>query len=121
MVQTISLNELRRLIASTASYRLIDVRNKDELVYGMIPSAKNIPLPEFEEALQLSENEFEKRYGFPKMNKNDDVIVHCRTGGRSAVAAEIAARQGYRVRNFIGSIWEWATIDPKVKRYGPEP
>jgi rhodanese-related sulfurtransferase len=87
----------------------------------MIPTAKNIPLPEFEEALELPEKDFEKKYGFPKMKKAEVLIVHCRTGGRSAVAAAIAEKRGYQVRNFLGSIWEWATIDPNVKRYGPSP
>lgn len=121
MVPLISMTALKQLIDSKGNYRLIDVRNPDELVHGMIPTAKNIPLPEFEEALELPEKDFEKKYGFPKMKKAEVLIVHCRTGGRSAVAAAIAEKRGYQVRNFLGSIWEWATIDQNVKRYGPSP
>ncbi|KNC80156.1 hypothetical protein SARC_07469 [Sphaeroforma arctica JP610] len=42
---------------------LVDVRNKHEMDYGIIPSAVNIPLPELIEALQLDDEDFENEYG----------------------------------------------------------
>ena len=46
----IKLNELKGLIESKKDYILVDVRNKDELQNGMIPTASNVPLPEVEHA-----------------------------------------------------------------------
>lgn len=121
MMSIISRDELKQLIDNREKYTLIDVRNKDELLHGMIPTAKNIPLPELEEAFSLSSDVFEQRYHFKKPSPADTIIFHCRSGGRSQQATLFANSKGYTARNFAGSIWQWAEIDPRVKRYGPEP
>ena len=118
--KTISLNELKELIDNKKDYVLIDVRNKDELVFGVIPTSVNIPLPEFEFAFDLNEDEFEKKFGFPKFKKDDNLIFYCRTGRRSEMAARFAFGKGFvNSKNYPGSIWEWSEQDPNVKRYGP--
>src|SRR3989338_1479778 len=117
----ISRNELKKLIDLKGDYVLIDVRNTDELANGMIPSAKNIPLSKIEHAFDMDEDEFKETYGFSKFTKKDNLIFHCRTGGRSEMATQIALGKGYNARNYAGSIWEWAEIDKNVKRYGPMP
>ena len=61
---TIKLNELKVLIESKGDYTLVDVRNEDELQYGVIPTSKNVSLPKFEQALELSQDEFEKEFKF---------------------------------------------------------
>ena len=49
------------------SILLIDVRNPDEIRnMGRIPGSHNIPLSELKAALQLPEQEFDQRFGFPK-------------------------------------------------------
>ena len=46
------------------------------------------------------------------------VIFYCRTGGRSAIATHFAEEKGYtHAKNYAGSIYDWADIDPKVRRY----
>ena len=118
----ITRDELKRVIENKGSYVLIDVREKEELAYGMIPTAKNVPLDELENALQMRADDFEKKYGFSKPGKNDRMIFHCRTGGRSARATQIAHTQGFlNVQNYKGSIWDWSEIDPNVRKYGPTP
>jgi len=118
----IKLNELKGLIESKKDYILVDVRNKDELQNGMIPTANNVPLPEIEHALDLSQDEFEKEFKFPKFEKDDNLIFYCRTGARSEMATKIAISKGFtKSKNYTGSIWEWSEHDPNVKRYGPSP
>jgi len=117
----ISLEDLQQLIKSKADYILIDVREKDELVHGMIPTAHHLPLGEVEAAFDLSDNEFKEKYKFDKPSKTDNLIFHCRSGGRSDMATKYAKSKGYNAKNFKGSIWAWAEIDENVKRYGPEP
>jgi len=115
------MDELRKLITTKQKYALIDVREPHELQFGMIPTAKNLPLTELPLALTLSDTEFKARYRFKKPTAKDTLILYCRTGGRSERAALFMRGKGYAARNYKGSIWEWSTIDPSVKRYGPEP
>jgi len=122
MVSIITRDELKKLIDQKEEYTLIDVREEDELEYGMIPTAKNIPLSELGHAITASPSEFLKRYQFPLIKKEKQIIVYCRTGGRSGQAAHFLEQNGFsKVFNFAGSIWRWAEIDPNVRRYGPAP
>ena len=109
-------DELKSLIKSKVGYILIDVREPDELKHGMIPTAKHIPLGEIDKALDMSEIDFKEKYGF-NISKKDNLIFYCRTGSRSGVAAVKALNQGFKARNYKGSIWEWSETDPNVKRY----
>jgi len=118
----ISIDELKKLIESQSEkYSLIDVREREELEHGMIPTAFNVPLSELHEALNMEREDFKSMYGFEKPSKDERVIFHCRTGGRSAQAAAYAETLGFNSENYAGSIWEWAETDPDVKRYGEEP
>jgi rhodanese-related sulfurtransferase len=96
---------------------LIDVRESKELIHGLIPSAKHIPLGILAEAFMLDSNLFEQTYGFTKPTFSDVIVVYCRTGSRSALAADILSSLGYKVANYKGSIWAWSQIDASVKRY----
>ncbi len=117
-MQIISREELKALIDNKGKYVLIDVREKEELSYGMIPTAKNIPLHEIEQAFTLSEGNFQERYHFPHPQKEDTVIFYCRTGGRSAMATAFVEEKGFvHAKNYAGSIYDWASIDPNVRRY----
>jgi rhodanese-related sulfurtransferase len=84
--------------------KIVDVRTVGEYVFvGHAPMAVNIPLlllePEkayYAKKPQLPLNakfveEFGKRY-----KKTDTLMVICRSGGRSAVAANILAKAGYK-------------------------
>ena len=121
MIPIISTQELKKLIDKKEKYVLIDVREKEELQHGMIPTAHNVPLSEFLDAMELDEISFHEKYDFPKPSKKDKLILHCRSGGRSHQACMIAKQKGYQVTNYEGSTWAWAEIDKNVKRYGPEP
>jgi adenylyltransferase/sulfurtransferase len=51
--------------------------------------------------------------------RDREVVVQCRSGGRSQRIAEFLAQQGYaNVKNLAGGILAWADqIDPKVQKY----
>lgn len=116
-MKTISRDELKQLIDNKGNYVLVDVREKDELVHGMIPSAHNVPLGELGSALDLSPEVFKKKYGFFGLSKSDRLIFHCRSGGRSKKATELALQKGFQAENFEGSILAWAEIDSNVQKY----
>jgi len=56
---------------------------------------------------------------FDELDEEDDIIVHCRSGGRSANAVDILRAQGFEnVRNLRGGILAWADeVDPSVPKY----
>ena len=117
IVQLITKEELEKLINSTEDYRLIDVREPEEIEsYGAIPTSKNIPLGEIVNAFNLPIGEFEIKYSF-SFNKDTKLIFYCRSGGRSAQASELVSKKGCNTFNFKGSILEWSKTHPEIKAY----
>lgn len=98
-VNEISKSDLKSLIDQSdgARYTLVDVRSADETKGEMplLPTAHNIPLPEFMEAMELDEEQFEDCYSFKKPARDDRIVVYCRSGVRSAQAAIILKALGY--------------------------
>ena len=47
-----------------------------------------------------------------------DVVVYCRSGARSARAADFLRARGHRVRNLEGGILAWSSdVDPSIPKY----
>ena len=65
-----------------ADGQLVDVRERDEIAAGTIPDAINIPLGE------LPDRKTE-------LDPAQPVVLFCRSGGRSAQAAEYLSRCGF--------------------------
>lgn len=93
---------------------LIDVREPHEYEANTIPTSINIPVTSQPDALLLSEEEFEDRFGFQKPPKAKEVVFFCKAGVRSSAAAGIARQAGYtNVGEYRGSWLDWQ------KRGGP--
>ena len=74
--KVISTEDLKKLIDSQSEkYTLIDVREREELEHGMIPTAFNVPLSELHEALNMSPEDFKSLYGFDLPSKEGRVIM----------------------------------------------
>ncbi|KXN84782.1 Putative thiosulfate sulfurtransferase, mitochondrial [Leucoagaricus sp. SymC.cos] len=87
---------------------LIDVREPDEVIQGMIPSAVNLPLTTLADSLHMAPEAFKARHGYDKPRKHQRVIFYCRSGKRSSSASDVAKRNGYRnIQNYKGSWLEW--------------
>jgi len=56
---------------------------------------------------------------FAEIDPADEIVMQCRSGARSAKAAEFLRAQGYtRVHNLAGGILGWADeVDPTLRRY----
>ncbi len=77
---------------------LLDVRNATEWSEGHIPQATHIMLGHLAQRAQ-------------EVPKDRPVLVQCRTGGRSAIAASILRAQGFEhVQNMLGGYEEWSKL-----------
>ncbi|KAJ7071249.1 Rhodanese-like domain-containing protein [Mycena amicta] len=87
---------------------IIDVREPDEVIQGMIPSAVNLPLSGLANSLHLQPDAFKAQHGFEKPGKAQEVTFYCRSGKRSTTASDVAKRNGYtNILNYTGSWLEW--------------
>ena len=95
----ISGAEAKALMDSESGYIIIDARTQSEYDQGHIPGA--ILIPEYEIA-DRAEKELP--------DKDQLILVYCRSGRRSKIAAEELVKLGYtNVKEFGGIIdWEYA-------------
>ena len=102
-VGEISPMELARRLAD-GPVQLVDVREPVEWAAGHIEGARHVPLRELAAAL-------------PTLDREREVVVMCRSGGRGTTAARQLADAGFeRVRNLSGGITRWSTeIDPAIR------
>ena len=93
--------EAKTLMDRESGYIIIDARTQSEYDEGHIPGA--ILIPEYEIA-QRAENELP--------DKNQLILVYCRSGRRSKIAAEELVKLGYtNVKEFGGIIdWEYEIV-----------
>ncbi|KAF5377556.1 hypothetical protein D9615_005205 [Tricholomella constricta] len=103
-----------RTNSPTPDTYLIDVREPDEVIQGMIPSAVNLPLSELGNSLHLSRVAFLEKHSFEKPMKNQQLIFYCRSGKRSTTASDVAKRNGFtNILNYKGSWLEWVEKENK--------
>ncbi|KAK2462085.1 hypothetical protein APHAL10511_006548 [Amanita phalloides] len=97
-----------KIKSPTPDTYLIDVREPEEVMQGMIPSAVNLPLSVLGESLHMSSESFRAKHGFEKPKQEQEVIFYCRSGMRSSTASDVAKRNGYtNILNYKGSWLEW--------------
>lgn len=89
---------------SKGNATLIDIRESEELKQnGMIPGAIHAPrgMLEFYADASLP-------YHKPEFDKEKRIILHCASGGRSALAAQTLKQMGYEnVAHLDGGIKAW--------------
>lgn len=78
-----------------AVHTLVDVRTAEEFDGGYIPGAINISLQELQQKMN-------------RIPKDKPVIVYCRSGNRSAFAANLLTQAGYTEVYDLGGIIDWA-------------
>ena len=93
-MKTIMANEVNQRLSAGEKLNIIDVREAAEVQNGKIPTSINIPLG----LLEFRMNELDK--------KNDYIVV-CQSGGRSSQAVKFLAYQGYNVTNMNGGMLAW--------------
>ena len=102
----ISAVELKQRMDRGDALVIVDVREPNEFQINRIPGAQLIPL-----------GEIPRRYA--ELDPNDEVVVLCKMGGRSAKAADYLRSVGFkRVLNLKGGILDWVDkVDPSQPKY----
>ena len=102
----ISPKALEEKIKAGDDFVILDVRNPEEAQISRIPGSILIPLGELPERVA-------------ELNTADQMVVHCRMGGRSAKAVEFLRSVGFKkVKNLVGGINAWAEeVDTTMARY----
>ena len=94
--EKISAEAAKTIIDSDEKHYLVDVRSEAEYLQEHLPSAILIPVEELEEKAKTL---------LP--NQKVVIMVYCRSGRRSAYAADILVRLGYSRVYDIGGIIDW--------------
>ncbi len=102
----ITPQELKRRIDAREAPILVDVRDDWETRLCRLENALHIPMTEIE-------------FRAEELDPNDEIVVYCHQGVRSAAVAEYLRGLGFsRVRNLAGGLDAWAReVDPAMRRY----
>jgi len=82
---------------------LLDVRNQDEFDEARVPDSQLIPLGELKERVS-------------ELPMNQELVVICRSGGRSGMAVGWLVSQGFKAVNLTGGILDWEEAGLPVER-----
>ncbi|MEO5362752.1 MAG: rhodanese-like domain-containing protein [Magnetococcus sp. DMHC-8] len=97
-VETITVHELAKLLASATPPLLLDVRSQAEFDAGHLPQAILIPLPTLRQHTEALQQRAASRA----------VAVICRSGNRSVHGAVLLKRAGFgTVFNVAGGMLNW--------------
>ena len=102
--RSISMDEAVTMMERESGYIILDVRTPEEFAEKHIPNAVNVP------------NETIGTEAIPRLpDKNQLIMVYCRSGRRSKQAAEKLVKLGYtNVVEFGGIIdWKGETVSGK--------
>ena len=95
--QTATMTPLKKALSEGAF--LVDVRTPAEFAAGSVPGAINIPLDQVESQLA-------------QFKDKENIVVFCRSGGRSASAMSILNQNGFT--NVINGL-TWQNVNQNLK------
>ena len=105
-IPEITPTELKKKIDAHEPFTLIDVREPHEYQICRIPGSKLIPLGEVPKRMN-------------ELDSADEIVVHCKSGMRSAKAVGLLMNAGFlKIHNLKGGILAWSDqVDPSVPKY----
>ncbi len=109
MLPTVTAPELAQMLRERPdSFRLVDVRGEDERSIVSIPGAEPVPLEEFVSGRAAA-----------RFEEGEEVVIHCKVGGRSATALQALIAGGHtNARHLEGGVLAWVRdVDPSLPTY----
>jgi molybdopterin/thiamine biosynthesis adenylyltransferase/rhodanese-related sulfurtransferase len=103
---TMTVHDLKRKLDAREDFVLLDVREQFEYDICSIPGSKLIPLGELPSRMS-------------ELDSADEIVLHCKMGGRSARALRLLQEAGFaKLTNVEGGIEAWAKeVDPSIPTY----
>ena len=92
----ITAEEAKQIMDSEEGYIILDVRTQEEYDQGHIPGA-----------IVISHEEIEEKAEEVLTDKDQLILVYCRSGRRSKLAAEALVELGYTNIKEFGGIIDW--------------
>ena len=92
----ITAEEAKQIMDSEEGYIILDVRTQEEYDQGHIPGA-----------IVISHEEIEEKAEVVLTDKDQLILVYCRSGRRSKIAAEALVELGYTNIKEFGGIIDW--------------
>ena len=92
----ITAEEAKQIMDSEEGYIILDVRTQEEYDQGHIPGAT-----------QISHEEIAEKAEEVLTDKEQLILVYCRSGRRSKIAAEALVELGYTNIKEFGGIFDW--------------
>ena len=92
----ITAEEAKQIMDSEDGYIILDVRTREEYDQGHIPGAT-----------QISHEEIAEKAEEVLTDKDQLILVYCRSGRRSKIAAEALVELGYTNIKEFGGILDW--------------
>jgi hydroxyacylglutathione hydrolase len=104
MIIDVEADELAMDLPFDDNLVVVDVRKPVEFAEGHVVDAKNIPLNDLVDPLNMS-----------MLEEEQNIYVHCQGGYRSVIASSLLKRQGYHnLRNVVGG-WNKIKEQKKIK------
>ncbi|UFP92927.1 molybdopterin-synthase adenylyltransferase MoeB [Gloeobacter morelensis] len=108
-LQEITATELNQMLDAGKDIVIVDVRNPDEFAAARIPGTTLVPLPEIEQGPGVEK--------VRSLVNGSTLVLHCRSGMRSAKALQILQSVGIEGINLKGGIHAWSDeVDPSVPK-----
>ena len=106
-VPEISVHDLKQRRDAGDAPFVLDVREPYEAEIASIDADQLIPVDQLAERLDELE-----------AAPDEEIVVHCRSGSRSAKATKLLRAKGYDASNLAGGVLAWSDdIDPDVPQY----
>jgi rhodanese-related sulfurtransferase len=103
-IKNIDAEQAKEILDSDSTVVYIDVRTEPEFINGHVPGSVNIPVvwPD-PSTRQMKQNPDFVSSVSAKFDKGKRIIVGCQAGGRSQLAAQLLAQEGFQdVANMQG-------------------
>jgi rhodanese-related sulfurtransferase len=110
-VKVLTPDEVLSFMESDTIYTLIDVRQKEEHYYGYVPGSVLIPRGSIE--FNMGNKAFWEEEGLYMPEKKELIILYCKKGKRSLLAAQTLGDLGYEHVYIIKDGWKnWELTYP---------